>query len=83
MPSISFRLCKGLDISDLYWLTDEQQARRRPHFPKSHGKPKVNDRRVQSGIISVNRNGRRWRDSPPACGTRSGYAHLCATSDLI
>jgi hypothetical protein len=24
-------------MSDLYWLTDEQMARLRPYFPKSHG----------------------------------------------
>ena len=37
-------------MSDLYWLTDEQMARLQPHFPKSHGKPRVDDRRVLSGI---------------------------------
>ena len=51
-------------MSDLYWLTDEQMARLRPHFPKSHGNPKVDDRRVLSGIIFVNRSGLRWRDAP-------------------
>ena len=50
-------------MSDLYWLTDEQMARLQPHFPKSHGKPRVDDRRVLSGIIFVNRNGLRWRDA--------------------
>lgn len=48
-------------MSDLYWLTDEQMARLEPFFPKSHGKPRVDDRRVLSGIIFVNRNGLRWR----------------------
>ncbi len=43
-------------MSDLYWLTDEQMARLQPYFPKSHGKPRVDDRRVLSGIIFVNRN---------------------------
>ena len=51
-------------MSDLYWLTDEQMARLSPYFPKSHGKPRVDDRRVLSGIIFVNRNGLRWRDAP-------------------
>ena len=46
-------------MSDLYWLTDEQMARLQPFFPKSHGKPRVDDRRVLSGIIFVNRNGLR------------------------
>ena len=55
-------------MSDLYWLTDEQMARLQPHFPKSHGTPRVDDRRVLSGIIFVNRNGLRWRDAPPAYG---------------
>lgn len=55
-------------MSDLYWLTDEQMARLEPYFPKSHGKPRVNDRRVLSGIIFVNRNGLRWRDAPAAYG---------------
>jgi len=44
-------------MSDLYWLTDEQMARLRPYFPKSHGKPRVDDRRVLSGIVFVNPNG--------------------------
>jgi transposase len=55
-------------LSDLYWLTDEQMARLEPYFPKSHGKPRVDDRRVLSGIIFVNRNGLRWRDAPKDYG---------------
>ncbi len=55
-------------MSDLYWLTDEQMARLEPYFPESHGKPRVDDRRVLSGIIFVNRNGLRWRDAPAAYG---------------
>jgi transposase len=52
----------------LYWLTDEQMERLRPFFPKSHGRPRVDDRRVLSGIIFVNRNGLRWRDAPSEHG---------------
>ena len=44
-------------MSDLYWLTDEQMERLRPFFPKSHGKPRVDDRRVLSGIVFVNAMG--------------------------
>jgi len=55
-------------MSDLYWLTDEQMERLRPYFPKSHGKPRVDDRRVLSGIVFVNRNGLRWRDAPREYG---------------
>jgi len=55
-------------MSDLYWLTDEQMERLRPFFPKSHGRPRVDDQRVLSGIIFVNRNGLRWRDAPKDYG---------------
>ena len=51
-------------MSDLYWLSDTQMAKLEPFFPKSHGKPRVDDRRVLSGIIFINRNGLRWRDAP-------------------
>jgi transposase len=44
---------------NLFWLTDAQMARLRPFFPKSHGKPRTDDRRVLSGIILINRNGLR------------------------
>lgn len=55
-------------MSDLYWLTDEQMARLQPYFPRSHGRPRVDDRRVLSGIIFINRNGLRWRDAPREYG---------------
>lgn len=55
-------------MSDLFWLTDAQMARLEPFFPKSHGKPRVDYRRVLSGIIFINRNGLTWRDAPAAYG---------------
>ena len=55
-------------MSDLFWLSDEQMARLKPFFPKSHGRPRVDDRRVLSGIIFINRNGLRWRDAPAEYG---------------
>ena len=55
-------------MSDLFWLTDTQMARLQPFFPKSHGKPRVDDKRVLSGIVFVNRNGLRWRDAPAEYG---------------
>ena len=55
-------------MSDLFWLTDTQMQRLEPYFPKSHGKPRVDDRRVLSGIIFINRNGLRWRDAPSEYG---------------
>lgn len=55
-------------MNDLFWLTDPQMARLAPFFPKSHGKPRVDDRRVLSGIIFINRNGLRWCDAPAEYG---------------
>jgi len=55
-------------MSNLFWLTDEQMARLRRFFPKSHGKPRVDGRRVLSGIIFINRNGLRWCDAPKEYG---------------
>jgi len=34
-------------MNNLFWLTDVQMARLQPFFPKSHGKPRVDDRRVR------------------------------------
>jgi transposase len=54
-------------MSNLHWLSEDQMSRLRPYFPKSHGVPRVDDRRVLSGIIFINRNGvhdvsGRWPD---------------------
>lgn len=35
-------------MSNLFWLNDVQIAHLRPFFPKSHGKPCVDDRCVLS-----------------------------------
>ena len=43
-------------------------ARLKPFFRKSHGKPRVDDRRVFSGMIFINRNGLRWCDAPNEYG---------------
>ena len=51
-------------MSDLIWLSEAQMRRIKPYFPLSHGMPRVDDRRVLSGIIFVIRNGLRWRDAP-------------------
>jgi putative transposase len=55
-------------MSDHYWLSAAQLKRIQPYFPRSHGRPRVDDRRVISGIIHVIRNGLRWRDAPKAYG---------------
>ncbi len=51
-------------MGDYYWLNEDQVERMRPYFPLAHGNPRVDDRRVLSGIIHVIRNGLRWRDAP-------------------
>lgn len=55
-------------MSDLLWLSEAQMRRIEPHFPLSHGIPRVDDRRIESGIIFVIRNGLRWRDAPKEYG---------------
>jgi len=55
-------------MSDHFWLSEDQLARIEPYFPLSHGVPRVDDRRVISGIIHVIRNGFRWRDAPEVYG---------------
>jgi transposase len=51
-----------------FLLTASQMRRIRPHFPLSHGMPRVDDRRVISGIVFVIKGGLRWRDAPPGYG---------------
>src|SRR3712207_9305253 len=55
-------------MGDLYLLSEAQMARISPHFPLAHGVPRVDDRRVVSGIVYVIRNGLRWKDSPQGYG---------------
>ena len=55
-------------MSNLFWLTDVQVARLERFFPKSHGKPCVDDRRALSGAIFINRIGLRWCDAPKETG---------------
>ena len=56
---------------DLFWLTHEQFAKIAPHLPAdTRGKPRVDDRRVISGIIHILKSGSRWIDAPPEYGPR-------------
>jgi transposase len=53
----------------LFWLSDEAWAAIEPHLPYGKpGKPRVDDRRVISGILHVLKVGCRWRDVPAAYG---------------
>ena len=40
-------------MSDVFYLSAEQIERIQPFFPLSHGVPRVDDRRVISGIIYI------------------------------
>ncbi|MFG1395204.1 IS5 family transposase [Xanthobacter agilis] len=55
-------------MGDLFLLSERQMARVSPFFPLSHGVPRVDDRRVVSGIIYVIRNGLQWKDAPKDYG---------------
>lgn len=55
-------------MSGLWLLSEAQMRRIEPYFPLSHGIPRVDDRRIVSGIIFVIRNGLRWRDAPAGYG---------------
>ena len=58
-------------MSDHFWLSDEQDRRLAPLLPTdTRGVPRVDDRRVISGIVHVLRSGCRWSDAPPVYGPR-------------
>ena len=54
-----------------FWLNERQFARLEPHLPTdTRGKPRVDDRRVISGIVHVLKSGCRWIDAPALYGPR-------------
>ena len=56
-------------MSDSFWLSDEQFGRLAPLLPSdTRGVPRVDDRRVISGIIHVLQSGCRWKDAPAHYG---------------
>lgn len=58
-------------MSDLFWLSDAQWAVIEPLLPHLGGKPRVDDRRVLSGILHRFREGLRWRALPSEYGPRT------------
>lgn len=62
-------------MSNPFWLTGEQMARLKPVLPASHGQPRVDDRRVPSGMIFISRNGLRWGDAPREHGPHKTLCH--------
>ena len=56
---------------DQFWLDEGQFARLAPHLPTdTRGKPRVDDRRVISGIVHVLKSGGRRVDAPAVYGPR-------------
>jgi transposase len=54
-----------------FWLSETQFTRLRPLLPdKPRGVPRVDDRRVISGIVHVLISGGRWADAPAVYGPR-------------
>ena len=53
------------DLTEFEWKTIQ------PLLPnKPRGVPRVDDRRVISGIVHVLKSGRRWVDAPPEYGSK-------------
>jgi transposase len=56
-------------MARLFWLSDAAWAAIEPHLPHGKpGKPRVDDRRVISGILHILKTGGRWRDVPAEYG---------------
>jgi transposase len=56
-------------MQDGFWLSDRQFERLLPLLPRdTRGVPRVDDRRVISGIVHVLQSGCRWRDAPKSYG---------------
>jgi transposase len=59
-------------MSRYFYLSDAQWSAIEPHLPPDRGrKPRVDDRRVISGIIHVLQSGCRWKDAPCDYGSYS------------
>lgn len=61
---------------DLILLSEVQTRRIEPYFPLSHGVPRLDDRRIISGIIFVISSGLRWRDAPADYGPPNAIYNL-------
>jgi putative transposase len=54
-------------MCDLILLSLTQMRRIEPFFPRSRGLPRVDDRRVISGILYVIRHGLQWDKDARSC----------------
>lgn len=75
-------------MARLFWLSDEAWGRIEPQLPHGQpGKPRVDDRRVISGILHVLKVGCRWQDTPSAYGPHTTIYTLkegrCYTSQAL
>jgi transposase len=59
---------RGVVRSNLFWLSEAQMHQIEAYFPLSDGVPRVDVRRIVSGIIIMIRNGLRWRNAPTEFG---------------
>ena len=58
-------------MSDVFWLSEAQFSRLEPLLPTdTRGVPRVDDRRLISGIVHVLKSGGRWVDTPEVYGPR-------------
>ena len=55
-------------MPEMFLLSRAQMRRIEPFFPQPRGLPRVDDRRVISGIVYVIRNGLQWKDAPRGYG---------------
>lgn len=53
---------------EVFLRTGSQMVRISPYCPSAHGVPRVDDRRVVSGIADVIRHGLPWKDAPKDYG---------------
>ena len=58
-------------MAGVFWLSEDQFSRLAPLLPTdTRGVPRVDDRRVISGIVHVLKSGCRWVDAPDVYGPR-------------
>src|SRR3954451_8148989 len=56
-------------MSNLFWFSEKQFEKIQPWLPNDvRGVPRVDDRRVLSGIVHVIKHGLRWSDCPAEYG---------------
>ena len=55
-------------MAGLFLLSEAQMGRIAPHFPLAHGVPRMDDRRVVSGIVYVIKHGLQWKAAPAGYG---------------